>query len=165
MDSVAPGERTYARPSRRGADRTDVVLPGRRREGWTLHIVLDTSGSMVDHLPKALGAIATFCEASGVADVHLVQCDIEVTSDRWIEPQELASFKVAGFGYSDMRPGLHYLAEDPEVTAVLVLTDGFIDYPADEPPYRVLWGLLGDISTTFNPPYGQIIHLRPLGAP
>jgi hypothetical protein len=28
MESVAPGERTFARPSRRGADRADVVLPG-----------------------------------------------------------------------------------------------------------------------------------------
>ena len=33
MDAVAPGERTYARPSRRSGDRSDVVLPGRRREG------------------------------------------------------------------------------------------------------------------------------------
>ena len=32
MESVAPGERTFARPSRRGAERADVVLPGRKRE-------------------------------------------------------------------------------------------------------------------------------------
>jgi predicted metal-dependent peptidase len=161
MDAVAPGERTYARPSRRGGDRSDVVLPGRRREGWTLHIVLDTSGSMIDVLPKALGAIAAFCDASGVADVHVVQCDIEVTSDRWVEPQELAEFKIAGFGYSDMSPGMLHLADDPEVTAVLVLTDGYIDYPQQTPPYRVLWGLLGTyVDTNFNPPYGQVVRMN-----
>jgi predicted metal-dependent peptidase len=160
MDAVAPGERTYARPSRRGADRRDVVLPGRRREGWTLHIVLDTSGSMYDYLPKALGAIAGFCDASGVAEVHIVQCDVEVTSDRWVEPQELAEFKVAGFGYSDMRPAMRHLAEDPEVSAVLILTDGYIDYLADDPPYRVLWGLLGEVDASFNPPYGLKVHIR-----
>jgi predicted metal-dependent peptidase len=82
LESVAPGERTYSRPSRRGADRTDVVLPGHKREGWTLHVVLDTSGSMVEELPRALGAIADFCEGMGVEQVHLVQCDTEVAVTR-----------------------------------------------------------------------------------
>ncbi len=163
MDAVAPGERSYARPSRRSGNRSDVVLPGRRRDGWTLHVVLDTSGSMVDYLPRALGAIATFCEASGVSDVHVVQCDIEVTSDQWVEPQRLAEFHVAGFGYSDMCPAMHYLAEDPEVDAVLVLTDGYISYPAREPPYRVLWGLLGYVDPDFKPPYGLVVRMLSTG--
>ncbi len=46
LESVAPGDRTFARASRRGAGRADIVLPGRKREGWILNIVLDTSGSM-----------------------------------------------------------------------------------------------------------------------
>src|SRR5262249_11425385 len=36
MEAVVPGPRTFSRPSRRGADRADVVLPGRKRQGWTL---------------------------------------------------------------------------------------------------------------------------------
>jgi predicted metal-dependent peptidase len=162
FDAVAPGERTYARPSRRGSDRRDVVLPGRRREGWVLHIVLDTSGSMVDYLPKALGAVATFCESSGVSQVHLLQCDIEVTHDDWIEPEQLDEYRVAGFGGSDMSPGLLRLADDPEVSACIVLTDGYIDLPAAEPPYRTLWGLLGYTNDSFNPPYGHVIKLEAL---
>src|SRR5205807_2100280 len=56
LDAVAPAGRTYSRASRRGADRDDdVILCGRFREGWCLHVVLDTSGSMVDALPKILG--------------------------------------------------------------------------------------------------------------
>jgi predicted metal-dependent peptidase len=162
MDAVAPGERTYARPSRRGADRSDLVRPGRRRQGWTLHIVLDTSGSMVDFLPRALGAIAAFCDAGGVGEVRVVQCDIEVTSDRWVEPPELAEFQVAGFGYSDMSPGLLHLAEDPEVEAALLLTDGYIEYPAEPMPYRLLWGLIGQVNRSFNPPYGEVLNLPSL---
>ena len=54
MEFVTPADRTFARPSRRGGDRTDVVLPGRNRVGWTLNIVLDTSGSMTRELPHAL---------------------------------------------------------------------------------------------------------------
>ena len=159
IDSLAPGERTYARPSRRGADRPDLVRPGRRREGWTLHVLLDTSGSMVDILPRALGAIATFCEASNVAEVHIVQCDVELTGNVWVEPQRLTEFKITGFGYSDMSPGINHLAEDPEVQAALVLTDGYIDIPAKEPPYRVVWALIGGINDSFAPAYGEVIKL------
>jgi predicted metal-dependent peptidase len=159
MDAVAPGQRTYARPSRRGANRTDVVLPGRRREGWTLHIILDTSGSMESYLPTALGALGHFCESAGVYDVHVVQCDTEVTRDEWLEPMVLPTYKISGFGYSDMRPAMRHLAEDPEVTAVLMLTDGAIDILDRPPPYRMLWVILGGSSGHFSPPYGDVIEL------
>ncbi len=158
LDSVAPGPRTYARPSRRGAG-ADVPLPGRTREGWTLHVVLDTSGSMVDTLPHILGLLASFCDAASVATLHVLQCDVGVTADAWLEPEQLAHYQVAGFGGSDMSPAMLHLAEDPDVAAVLVLTDGYIDFPAVEPPYAVLWGLV-DGSTYFEPPYGAVVHVR-----
>lgn len=160
LDAVAPGPRSYSRPSRRGADRDDgVVLPGRKREGWALHVVVDTSGSMMDTLPLVLGLLASFCEGAGVNQVHILQCDVGVTVDEWIEPSQLSSYRLAGFGGSDMSPGMERLLEDPEVAAVLVLTDGYIDYPADEPPYAVLWGLVnGDES--FEPRYGSVVHVR-----
>lgn len=159
FDAVGPGQRTYARPSRRGGGRTDVVLPGRRRDGWTLHILLDTSGSMVEVLPKALGAIAWFCEATGVAEVHLLQCDEEVTGDRWIQPDEMTDYEITGFGGSDMTPGIIHLSNNPEVEAALVLTDGAIDYPAEKPPFAVLWCLLGECAYNFSPPYGQVVRM------
>jgi predicted metal-dependent peptidase len=76
LESVAPGARTFERASRRGADRTDIVMPGRKREGWILNIVLDTSGSMADEIPRALGAIADFCDAVAVDQLRLVQCTL-----------------------------------------------------------------------------------------
>jgi predicted metal-dependent peptidase len=160
LDAVSPGPRTFARPSRRVADRADgVILPGRKREGWALHVVLDTSGSMVNTLPHILGLLASFCEGAGVNQVHVMQCDVGVTADEWIDPAELASFKVTGFGGSDMSPAMDELADDPEVSAVLVLTDGFISYPAEEPPYAVLWGLVDGMGS-FSPPYGTVVHVR-----
>ncbi len=159
LDAVAPGPRSFARASRRGADRDDVVLPGRKREGWTLHVVLDTSGSMTETLPHILGLITSFCEGAGVTDVHVVQCDVGVTSDDWVDVSALGRFQVAGFGGSDMSPGMERLAQDPEVAAVLVLTDGYIAYPAAEPPYAVLWGLV-DGTESFRPPYGTVVHVR-----
>ncbi len=160
VDAVAPGERTYARPSRRGQAWGQAVCPGRYRQGWVMHIVLDTSGSMEQLIPKALGAIAVFCEGANVAEVHLVQCDQEVTADDWVEPEQLAEYRISGFGYSDMSPGMMFLANDPEVQAVLVLTDGEISYPEEEPPYRVLWALIGPSTATFEPKYGEVVRLQ-----
>lgn len=160
LDAVTPGPRSFARPSRRGADRADgVVLPGRTREGWALHVVLDTSGSMLSTLPHILGLLASFCEGAGVTQVHVMQCDVGVTADDWLDPAELAAYRVTGFGGSDMSPAMDALADDPEVSAVLVLTDGLISYPADEPPYAVLWGLVDGYSG-FAPGYGTVVHVK-----
>jgi predicted metal-dependent peptidase len=160
LDAVAPGERSYVRPSRRRAQQSNVVLPGRRREGWTLHILLDTSGSMVEVLPRALGAISFFAEGAGVAEVHVLQCDEEVTHDDWVEPEDLAEFRIGGFGGSDMAPGINRLAEDPEIQSAMVLTDGYIYYPTLEPPYRLLWVLIGDRNRSFDPPYGEVMEME-----
>ena len=81
IESLAPGERTFSRPSRRGAERADIVMPGRKRQSWMLNVVLDTSGSMTDEIPLALGAIADFCDGAGVDQVRIVQCDAAVTAD------------------------------------------------------------------------------------
>ena len=95
-----------------------------------------------------------------VAQVHVIQCDIEVTHDDWLEPPELLEYRVAGFGGSDMTPGIRYFAIDPEVQSILVLTDGYITIPTDEPPYRVLWGLIGEYSEGFEPPYGDVVKMK-----
>jgi predicted metal-dependent peptidase len=162
LESVAPGERTFARPSRRGAERTDVVLPGRRREGWILNVVLDTSGSMTDEIPRALGAIGEFCDAVGVDQVRLVQCDAAVTADELVPPEALAERRVTGYGGSDLSPALRHLADDQHVRAVVVVTDGEIAYPPEPQPYNVLWVLPAHGAAAFGPPYGRVITMQPL---
>jgi predicted metal-dependent peptidase len=160
LESVAPGPRTFVRPSRRGAERTDVVLPGRRREGWILNVVLDTSGSMTDEIPRALGAIADFCDAAAVDQIRLVQCDTAVTSDRFLTPEELARHEITGYGGSDLSPALRHLADDARVEAVVVLTDGEITYPPEPMPYSVLWVLPALAPPGFHPPYGAVIAMK-----
>jgi predicted metal-dependent peptidase len=160
LESVAPGERTFTRASRRGAERTDVVMPGRRREGWILNVVLDTSGSMTDILSRALGAIADFCDALAVEQVRVVQCDAQVTADDLLTPFELARRTMSGYGGSDLTPALDYLAADPQVRAVLVLTDGDVEYPRATPPFDVLWVVTPGMAVTpFAPPYGRVLRL------
>jgi predicted metal-dependent peptidase len=138
LEAATPVHRTFARPSRRGAERTDIVLPGRVREGRTLHIVFDVSASMGDAFSVLLGVIGTFCRDAGMSSVHIVQCDTEVTQDQWIDPSELGSIEVTGLGGSDMSPAMLLLAADPEVQGVVVITDGQVDVPAEAMPYAVL---------------------------
>jgi predicted metal-dependent peptidase len=159
LESVAPGERTFTRPSRRGEACIDGVLPGRRREGWMLNIVLDTSGSMSDEIPRALGAIADFCDAAGVDQVRLVQCDTAVTADECIDPAQLENFQISGYGGSDLSSGMEHLAADPAVRAVIVITDGEIDFPREAPPYNVLWVLPERAGSGFSPSYGRVVKM------
>jgi predicted metal-dependent peptidase len=160
IESAAPGERTYLRPSRREVGRSDIVLPGRKRESWMLNVILDTSGSMTDEIPNALGAIGDFCEQAAVDDIRLIQCDAAVTADDVLSPQELASFQVSGFGGSDLTPAMRALAEDARVTAAIIVTDGDIAYPPEEMPYAVLWVISANAYTPFRPPYGHAIKMQ-----
>lgn len=156
MDDVTPSRRTYSRASRRGADRTDVVLPGRDREGLTLSVVLDTSGSMTDEIEHALGSIMTFGQQTAIETVRIIQCDTTITTDDVVAINDLTRYRVAGFGGSDMSPAMHHLAADPETTAVIVITDGYIEFPRSPMPYDVLWVVYGH--DDFDPPYGQVMR-------
>jgi predicted metal-dependent peptidase len=157
MESVAPGERTFVRPSRRGADRSDLVLPGRRRQGWMLHVIIDTSGSMAEEIPSALGAIADFCDGVAVDQIRLLQCDVTVTSDELLAPMDLAHYTVTGYGGSDLTPAMERLAADPQVRAAAIITDGDIRYPTDPMPYAVLWVVPSARSAAFHPGYGRVV--------
>jgi predicted metal-dependent peptidase len=160
MESVAPGERTFVRPSRRGADRSDLVLPGRRREGWMLNVIVDTSGSMAEEIPRALGAIANFCDAVAVDQIRLLQCDVAVTSDDQLSPEELAQYTITGYGGSDLTPAMLRLAADPQVRAAAIITDGDVQFPPDPMPYDVLWVLPAGRSSAFHPSYGRLVVME-----
>lgn len=160
IESVAPGDRTFTRASRRGAERSDVVLPGRRREGWILNVVLDTSGSMTDEIPRVLGTLGEFCDAVGVDQVRLVQCDAAVTRDELLSPHELAERRIEGYGGSDLSPALEHLAWDQHVRAAVVITDGEIAYPAEPVPFELLWLVPAQYRAAFNPSYGRVIAMH-----
>ena len=159
FDGVAPPRRSWARPSRRCGDRSDVVMPGKAREGWTLNIVLDTSGSMTSEMSRVLGAIDQFCQANDVDSVRILQCDTQVTADEHVEVGTLESFVAKGFGGSDMSPAMLKLAEEPDVAAVVVLTDGMIAYPSTPMPYETLWCITERRPPKF--PYGTTIAIDP----
>jgi predicted metal-dependent peptidase len=123
-----------------------------------LNVLLDTSGSMTSEIPRALGAIAEFCDLLAVECIRIVQCDSEIKSDTVLSPDELAAYEVSGFGGSNLSPAMQALAADPRVTAAVIVTDGDIEYPIEDMPYRVLWVLPG--RGKFAPRYGLVIALE-----
>ena len=157
IESASAGERTFARPSRRGAERIDLVMPGRKRTSWMLNVILDTSGSMAEDIPLALGAMADFCDGAGVDQIRVVQCDTALTADETVSPDQLSRYAVHGFGGSDLSPAMLMLADDPLVRAAVIVTDGDIAFPAAAMPYEVLWVLPRLVG--FSPPYGRVIAM------
>ena len=128
-----------------------------------LNVILDTSASMGDDIPQALGAIADFCDAAGVDEIRVVQCDTVVTSDEVLSPGALADYQISGYGGSDLTPALDAMAEDPRVSAAIVITDGDITYPNEAVPYAVLWAL-PKASSSFQPAYGRVVVMQAGGA-
>ena len=106
-----------------------------------------------------LGAIADFCDAVAVDQIRVVQCDTAVTSDEMLSPQELADYRISGYGGSDLGPAMLALADDPRVTACLIVTDGDIAYPAAPMPYGVLW-VLPAHGAQFRPSYGHVVTMQ-----
>jgi predicted metal-dependent peptidase len=107
-----------------------------------------------------LGAVADFCEAVAVDQVRLVQCDTAVTADEVVEPAHLSEFEVKGYGGSDLTPAMLALADDPLVTACLVVTDGDVAYPQEPMPYSVLWVLPEQGAPGFRPAYGHVVTMQ-----
>lgn len=157
MEGQQLGQRTYNRPSRRG-NYGEAIVAGRKREGSTIHILLDTSGSMPGELSKILGVIASFAEAMQIEQIHIMQCDTQITVNEWISPYQLKNYEIKGLGGSNMSPAMLYLAQDSEVESLLVLTDGAIYFPQEKMPYNVLWVITGGDS--FEPGYGKVIWLK-----
>ena len=122
-------------------------------------MVLDTSASMSDEIPRALGAIAHYCDAAGVDQVRLVQCDAEVTADDFVPPEALVEREIAGYGGSDLSPALHHLADDERTRATIVITDGDIQFPPEPMPFDVLWVLPANTHATFAPSYGRVVRM------
>jgi predicted metal-dependent peptidase len=107
-----------------------------------------------------LGAVADFCDAIAVDQIRVVQCDTAITSDELLSPGELADYRISGYGGSNLTPAMLALADDPRVTACLIVTDGDIDYPVEPMPYGVLWVLPDHAGAQFRPPYGHVVTMQ-----
>ncbi|MCA9791695.1 MAG: hypothetical protein KC910_07855, partial [Candidatus Eremiobacteraeota bacterium] len=97
------------------------------------------------------------CESAGVEQVRIVQCGDTLTADSWVETARLDQLELFGGGGGGLSPGFERLTEDPDVEAAIVITDTYEEYPADPPPYSVLWAVIAN--RDFIPPFGTFVFL------
>ncbi|WP_051451780.1 vWA domain-containing protein [Actinospica robiniae] len=143
------GDYSYRRPSRRAASLDgSVVLPSLRSILPRVAVVVDTSGSVTDaDLGSALAEVAAICRSVGAhgSQVGVYSCDAAVhTVQQICRAEEL---NLVGGGGTDMRKGIgRAAAARPRPDVIVVLTDGFTPWPADNPGGRVIAGIFGSDS-------------------
>jgi len=158
--------RSWNPPNRRHAH-SGVYLQSRKGEKINIGVVIDTSGSTANDIPKFLGELNGLVNTFGKYSLHIVQCDTEVqdyteyTDD---DPLDLENvkFEVAGGGGTTLMPGIDYFKENQlDVDCIIVFTDTYCEDMPEEnaPAVPVLWlsTVKGDHA---NIKFGEIIEFN-----
>jgi hypothetical protein len=132
--TVGVGERSYRRPSRRGGD-PRMALPSNLAPLPRITVVVDTSGSMGnDDLGLALGMIRKVLNSFRIRDGIKV-----ITGDAKGQSKQLClsnprSIELTGGGGTNMSVIIAEALNDrPQPQMVLVCTDGWTPWPAENP--------------------------------
>lgn len=130
-------KRSYARVSRRQGSTPDIPRPKyieneEYRNSRTFGVIIDTSSSMSSKMiGLALGAIASYAVARGVAHVRVIFCDACAYDAGYMSPEEIAgNVKVEGRGGTIIQSGIDLLEsvkDFPKDGPILIITDGEIE--------------------------------------
>ena len=146
------GEHSWSRCSRHALARGHY-LPGKTDMKIKAALILDTSGSYMQDLPKFLAEFKALVESFGKYEITLVQCDAEVQDVKEYDadtPMDFDGFKAKGGGGSDFRPAFKKLRElGDDFNCCITFTDGYITMPTYPPPYPTLFVLTPDADKDF----------------
>lgn len=136
---------TYRKPSRRSSAVSDVILPSLRQPLPKVAMVLDTSGSMDEHLlAQSLAEVEGVLQAVGIGRRYLrvLCCDAKAFEAQKV--MQARDVELLGGGGTDMGAGLARAAElRPRPDLIVVLTDGHTPWPPDAPRgIHVIVGLM-----------------------
>ena len=154
--TVGMGDRSYRRPSRRGGD-PRMALPSNVAPLPRITVIVDTSGSMnSDDLGLALGMIRKVLNSFRIRDGIKV-----VTGDAKGQTKQLClsnprSIELTGGGGTDMAAIVAEVLKDrPQTQMILVCTDGWTPWPAENPGIPVVACIsrkLADLPHCYKPP-------------
>lgn len=135
---------SYARRSRRGHATPRVILPGVYAPKPKVAVVVDTSGSMSsDDITAAVSEVHGIARKAGCTREELSVIAVDAAAAAPIAYNGPQSLTLTGGGGTDMRVGIDAgvgLGAD----VVVVLTDGFTPWPAQQPRNTtVIVGLIG----------------------
>ena len=154
--TVGIGDRSYRRPSRRGGD-PRMALPSNVGPLPRITVIVDTSGSMgAEDLGLALGMIRKVLNSFRIRDGIKV-----ITGDAKGQTKQLClsnprSIELTGGGGTDMAAIVAEVLKDrPQPQMILVCTDGWTPWPAENPGIPVVAGIsrkLADLPDCYKPP-------------
>ena len=123
-------------------------------------IVVDTSGSMDEHLYTILDECLGITSAYPDASLTVVMCDTtihgvyEVSSKQDIEM--IRAKGMPGLGGTDMNPAFDYAVEH-NAQLIICLTDMCMRFPP-RPAIPVVWGNLGRTGRVAG--YGEVLEMK-----
>ena len=129
-------------------------------------IAVDTSASVrgkavLGFLTRTYDLLSESVMFSETMNVHIIQCDSEVTSDITVTnrsdlPRIAKDLQVKGFGATDFRPVFEYVGdmiskrEFTDLKGLIYFTDGYGIYPENPPGYDCMFVFEGD--DEYRPP-------------
>lgn len=164
MSAVSQGhdDSTWRRPNRRWLGE-DLYMPSSISESMgSLVIGIDTSGSVSGPMVSAfLSEVVGICQNVMPEVLHLIECDATIQSHKVFDQGSLdqlgAITELHGGGGTDMRVIFdHVVKNNIKPEAVIVLTDGYTDWP-EELQCPTLWAITG---RSISAPIGTTIHLE-----
>lgn len=161
---VGSGSYNWKRPDRRFIVR-DIHMPSRSGNGAGWIVCWgDTSGSIgQDELCKYLAELGSIVEDCAPQRITVVWCDADIHKiDEIEEASDLETIKHAGTGGggggTDCTPVFDWIAEHTEKPEVFIgFTDGYVDFPPQEPDYLCIWAM----TTDKEAPFGDTVHINP----
>ena len=143
-------------PNRRFLGR-DYILPSNcGPDSPKIAYAVDTSGSMSERdLEQAMSELEEIRKRFN-AKVYVLDCDADVHSSGWLNPQQPLPM-LNGGGGTDFRPVFEHLNKmriKPDYC--VFFTDGYGSFGEDEPNYPVLWVMTSDV----KPPFGDLVQVN-----
>lgn len=132
---------TYSRRSRRSLPR--VILPGMDAPVPNVSVVIDTSGSMsTEELEAAVSETAGILKSMGShCGIQVLSVDAHVNRSK--KAFSVKDITLIGGGGTDMTKGIMAAAsERPKPDVIVIITDGYTDWPKAELPKIKLLAVL-----------------------
>jgi predicted metal-dependent peptidase len=141
----------------------DICITGMEDEQHgTLVFVKDTSGSINDDILKSVVSIVQGASTKlRPRRLIVIDVDAEVQHVEEFGPNDDIPAEAKGRGGTDFRPAFDFIENNLEEARVIIyFTDGYGDFPEEEPSIPTLWVTYGLEDDGF--PFGQVVNMNEL---
>jgi predicted metal-dependent peptidase len=124
-----------------------------------LAVVYDTSGSISrQQMNRMLTEVWGIVRSFDNYELMIIACDAAVHGVWYLRPGDELPKAVGGGGGTDFRPAFKRVEEDDfQPDCLVFFTDTWGTFPNEEPPYPVVWGVVG--VTDYDLPWGKALEI------